>query len=244
MTASVKALWRTYVKGAAGEIRPELYVDPIIGVIDDRRQAIRRKGVGKLDAWAPKAAFYVCMNEPRMAREKLMAFENSFESHEQTIRLKTEFGINGPLVVQAAGSDFSLHDTKGGYVSFVNMESVRALSVYAKYGFSPKRFRMNVWLTGLEPFEELTWVDRYPGTREILVGDCRFRVDNACERCKAIEANPLTGGYDQPVRDTLEKMMQERGYKSPQRKTSLVMGILAAPLHPGVIKKGDPVRLA
>jgi hypothetical protein len=31
----------------------------------------------------------------------------------------------------------------------------------------PSRFRMNIGMKGLEPFEELTWVDKFPGTMEI-----------------------------------------------------------------------------
>lgn len=102
---------------------------------------------------------------------------------------------------------------------------------------------MNVWMNGLQPFEELTWVDAYPGTRIIEVGECRFRVDDACERCKAIEANPTSGIYDIELQAALGEMMSKRGYKSPHRGVPRVMGILAQPLNDGEIAEGQRVRL-
>ncbi len=108
----------------------------------------------------------------------------------------------------------------------------------------PQRFRMNVWMRGLKPFEELTWVDKFPGTKEIQVGACRFRVDDACERCKAIEASPATGKYDLEIREALSNMMSQRGYKSPHRQTPCVMGILAQPLANCFIRRGDTITPA
>jgi uncharacterized protein YcbX len=102
-------------------------------------------------------------------------------------------------------------------VSFLNLASVQALSKFVGQEIAPTRFRMNIWMMGLEPFEELTWVDKFPGTIEILVGNCRFRVDDACERCRAIEANPETGQYDVKVLESLSEMMQQRDYRSPHR---------------------------
>ena len=129
-------------------------------------------------------------------------------------------------------------------MSFLNLASVDALSAFMGQEIVPSRFRMNVWMAGLEPFEELTWVDKFPGTREILVGDCCFRVDDACERCRAVEANPATGEYDLDVLARLSAMMERRGYKSPHRGVSHVMGILASPLNQGIIRRHDAIRFA
>jgi uncharacterized protein len=129
-------------------------------------------------------------------------------------------------------------------VSFLNLASVQALSKFVGQEIAPTRFRMNIWMMGLEPFEELTWVDKFPGTIEILVGNCRFRVDDACERCRAIEANPETGQYDVKVLESLSEMMQQRDYRSPHRGLPHVMGILAAPLNQGVIRRQDAIRLS
>jgi uncharacterized protein YcbX len=245
MTGIVDDLWNYPFKGARGR-RPEfLIIDPAIGVADDRRYAIRRK-TGNIGEWAPKAAFFVCMNtalmaaqEPGYAGTGINQLDSSYLQG-----LAQQLGVTGELQVQDTAGVYNLCDTKGAYVSFLNLASVHALSKTIGQEIVPSRFRMNIWMKGVEPLEELTWVDKFPGTREILVGDCRFRVDDACERCRAIEANPATGEYDLKVLDWLSEMMEKRGYKSPHRGVSHVMGILAAPLNQGVIRRQDAIRLA
>jgi MOSC domain-containing protein len=245
MTGSVDDLWNYPVKGARGR-RPEfLIIEPTIGVADDRRYAIRRKAGNKTE-WSPKAAFFVCMNTALMAAQEPV-FAGMGINQLDSCYLKAlaqQLGGTGELQVQDTGGVYNLCDTKGAYVSFLNLASVQALSKFIGQEIVPSRFRMNVWMKGLEPFEELTWVDKFPGTREILVGDCRFRVDDACERCRAVEANPTTGEYDLKVLDWLSKMMERRSYKSPHRGVSHVMGILAAPLNQGVTRRRDAIRLA
>ncbi len=249
MTASVDTLWRSLMKGARGHRRRYLFIDPIVGVKDYRNCAIRRRP-GNMNEWAPKAAFYLCMNTSKMAIEQPVFIDGTGDDDTSKLdptylrELAERIGVEGELQIQHAGGSYSLHDTKGAFVSFLNLASVRALSEFMGQEIDPRRFRMNVWMTGLDPFEELTWVDKYPGTREILVDDCRFRVDDACERCKAPEANPATGQFDLEIQAALDAMMTKRGYKSPHRGTPRVMGILAAPLDEDVIRKGARIVLA
>jgi len=107
----------------------------------------------------------------------------------------------------------------------------------------PARFRMNVWIDGLEPFAELDWVEGHPGTRNIQIGDVRVRVDEACVRCKAIEASPKSGEYDLELQKALEDFMQRRGYPgAPHNQSLRVMGVLARPCASGMIGQGDIVR--
>lgn len=245
MTAIVETLWRSRLKGAKGQNRPYITINPIFGAMNDRQYAIRSTQ-GDMGSWAAKAAFYVCMNTARMAVEDpIFVVHDESLQIDQTylLELAERLGIQGEIEVQNARGAYSLHDTKGAYVSFLNLASVDALSEFMGVTVDPHRFRMNVWMRGLEPFEELTWVDRYPGTREIVAGECRLRVDDACERCKAPEANPSTGQYDLEIQKALDDLMSNRGYKSPHRGTPRVMGFLAAPLQSGHIQIGDKVRL-
>lgn len=241
MTASIESLWRSPLKGAWGCKQPYLEIDPVVGVFDDRQYAIRRLP-GPMSEWAPKTNFYVCMNTAQMAIEEPVLLEGGIQGA-YLDGLAKRIGAEDGFDVQYAAHKYSLHDTKGGFVSLVNLASVQALSECMGVEIDPRRFRMNVWMTGLDPFEELTWVDQFPGTKEITIGECRFRVDDACERCKAIEANPSTGQYDLQVLKGLKALMSPRGYKSPRRGTSIVMGILAAPLHEGEIRVGDEIKL-
>jgi hypothetical protein len=81
--------------------------------------------------------------------------------------LAQQLGVTGELQLQDMGV-YNLCGTKGAYVSFLNLASVQALSKFAGQEIALSRFRMNSWMKGLEPFEELTWVDKFPGTIEIL----------------------------------------------------------------------------
>jgi uncharacterized protein YcbX len=247
IVGTAHTLWSSPLKGAHGKTSPYLTVDPTLGVMYDRQYALRRRPGGDLTAWAPKAAFFVCMNTPQMAKERPLFNGGRLTSGElhplYLLELAGRLGVEGNLQVQYAANKYSLHDTKGAFVSLLNLASVRALSEFMGVEVDPHRFRMNIWMTGLEPFEELNWVDAYPGTNEIQVGECRLRVDDACERCKAPEANPDTGKYDLEIQAALDAMMSQRGYKSPHRGVPRVMGILAAPLYQGTIQVADKIEL-
>lgn len=242
MPATVDTLWRAPLKGARGHRVQHLLVDPIVGVWDDRRFAVRRRA-GDMTTWVPKAAFHVGMNTPEMAAEEPIQNGDGID-RQYLAALGTRIGAKDGFALHEADQSYSLHDTKGAFVSLINLASLQALSQFMGVDIDPTRFRMNVWITGLQAFEELTWVDTFPGTREITIGTCRFRVDDACERCKATEANPSTGRYDLEVREALRALMSSRGYTSPQRGTPVVMGILVAPLARGTLHRGDVIMLA
>ena len=82
--------------------------------------------------------------------------------------LARQLGVTGELQMQDTEGVYNLCDTEGAYVSFLNLASVQALSKFVGREIAPSRFRMNIWMKGLDPFEELTWVDKFPGTIEIL----------------------------------------------------------------------------
>jgi len=233
------------VKGAAGRARRRLHVNPTVGVANDRRQAFKKRA-GTPDEWAPKSAFFVGMNTALMVAQ-VPVFVTHAEGREQLDprwldAVAKRLGVGGLEVLDTHGA-FSLTDRPRGYVSIVNLASVRALGAFLGIVIDPARFRMNVWIDGLEPFAELDWVEGHPGTRNIQIGDVRVRVDEACVRCKAIEANPKSGEYDLELQKALEDFMQRRGYPgAPHNQSLRVMGVLARPCAPGVIGQGDIVR--
>src|SRR5581483_8061254 len=116
-------------------------------------------------------------------------------------------------------------------VSFLNLASLRALEGETGWSIDPARFRMNVWYESGAAFSELAWADEFPGKKRIAVGDLTLRMQDACERCLATEANPRTGERDLPVLTALESLLKKRGYRgSPHRGVFYVMGFLAVPL--------------
>ncbi|MHB1086318.1 MAG: MOSC domain-containing protein [Minisyncoccota bacterium] len=247
MPAHIDSLWRFRLKGGAGTRTRQLSVNTVVGVADDRQFGIRRTS-DTMDAWVSKKNFFVCINEPQMACE-LPDFELGPGIHNDSLKasylheLAERLGSERELVVQSARGRYSLHDTPGAFASFLNIATVDALSDYMGTKVNPRRFRMNGWIQGLAPFEELEWVQGYPGTKVIEIGDCRFRVDHANVRCKAVDANPDSAAFDLEVFAALREMMVKRGYMPPHAQKPWVMGFLAEPLHNGVITCIDPVRL-
>jgi uncharacterized protein YcbX len=245
MPVKVEEICMFPVKGARGRHAESLHVNPVVGVVGDRRFAIKRNG-RQGDGWAPKIHFRVCMNTPAMAAQT-PEYAADAPSSAWLKRVAVAIGETGVATVDTR-SEFNMVDTDphefGPTVSFLNLASVRALAAETGWTIDPDRFRMNVWYDDGEPFSELGWADTYPGTREFMVGKLRLRVQDACERCQAIEANPATGSRDLPVLEALAALLKKRGYRgSPQRGVFEVMGFLATPLGAETIMRGQEVRL-
>ncbi len=66
------------------------------------------------------------------------------------------------------------------------------------------RWRGNLWLDGIEAWDELHWVGG-----EIQIGDVVFQVHQPITRCKATMANPITGERDL---DTLAALQAQWGH--------------------------------
>ena len=241
----VVAVYDYPVKGAAGRARSRLQVDPAVGVLNDRRYAFKKRS-GIPDEWAPKSAFFVGMNTALMVAQ-VPVFVTDRDGNETLDPLWLDtvaerLGVESLDVLDTHGT-FSLADRPRRYVSIINLASARTLGEFLGTAIDPARFRMNVWIDGLEPFAELNWVAGHPGTRDIRIGGVRLRVDEACVRCKAIEANPHSGEYDLALQKALEDLMQSRGYPgAPHNQSPIVMGVLAQPYSQGLIGPGDRVR--
>lgn len=76
-------------------------------------------------------------------------------------------------------------------ISVVNLASVRALSEATGQPLDPLRFRANIHLDGLEPWQELDWVGR-----DVSIGPVRFRGLARTPRCGAVNVNPQTAERD------------------------------------------------
>jgi uncharacterized protein YcbX len=76
-------------------------------------------------------------------------------------------------------------------VSIVNLASVRALEEAVGTTVDPLRFRANIYLDGLHPWQELEWAGR-----EIRIGSLAFRGLERTPRCAAVNVNPRTAQRD------------------------------------------------
>jgi uncharacterized protein len=241
----VVGVYQYPVKGAAGRAPSRLHIDPAVGVLGDRRRAFKQVA-DMPDEWAPKSAFFVGMNTALMVAQVPVFMKDKDGNEELHPRwldeLAKRLGVESINVLDTQGA-YSLADRPRRYVSIINLASVRALGEFVGTAIDPARFRMNVWIDGIEPFAELDWVKGRPGTRDIQIGAIRFRVDEACVRCKAIEASPQSGEYDLALQKALEDLMKSRGYPgAPHNQSPKVMGVLARPYSKGIIGQRDKVE--
>lgn len=94
-----------------------------------------------------------------------------------------------PKILRAPG--FHFMDSKSGFVSLVNLASVRALEKLSGKPVDPLRFRANIYVDGLEPWQEFDLVGS-----SLRIGGARFTVLTRTKRCAATQVNPATGERD------------------------------------------------
>lgn len=93
-----------------------------------------------------------------------------------------------------------MSDASYACVSILGTASLKALSQACGTALDPRRFRGNIWLDGLTPWQELDW----PGQR-LQIGDVVFEVVEKIDRCRATETNPETGARDVNTLQVLRK---------------------------------------
>ena len=91
---------------------------------------------------------------------------------------------------------------------------------------SPLRWRGNLWLNGLSPWQEFDWIGK-----TIQIGEAVFEVQEAIRRCLATTANPKTGERDA---DTLAAL-NTLGHQD--------FGVYATVVKSGVVQQNDPMKV-
>ena len=84
-----------------------------------------------------------------------------------------------------------LTDMPDPWISINNLSSHRAVEGRIGTPLSIHRWRGNLWLDGLGPWQEFEWVDK-----SIRVGEVTLAIRQRITRCKATMANPDTGRRD------------------------------------------------
>ena len=132
-------------------------------------------------------------------------------------------GVPGPLKL-ARAPERGMTDTDYPSISVNSLASLRALSERMGVALEPRRFRGNIWLDGLAPWEEFDWIGR-----EIAIGDTRLKVIERITRCNAAKANPATSIRDA---ETLSGLESHYGHKD--------FGIYCQVVAGGPIGDGNP----
>ncbi|WP_282093416.1 MOSC domain-containing protein [Epibacterium ulvae] len=127
-------------------------------------------------------------------------------------------------IIHANG--LGLTDSSWPSITLCNAASHRVIEEHLGQDLSIHRWRGNVWLDGLEPWEEFNWIDR-----ELRLGDAILRIRQRTERCIATEANPATGQRDVKTLNALDAW----GHRDFSVKAEVVKG--------GLVRTEDTLEL-
>lgn len=249
MTARVAAIWRHPIKSHGREEVDETLLSPGTCLPWDRHWAVAHDG-SRFDPAAP--AWTSCGHFQRAARtQALMAITAAWDEAAGRMRLwhpdlgAVEFDPEGeadlflewvrPIapserfrpvaLVRAPGRGMT--DSPFPSISIKSLASNAALGRHMGMELSPHRWRGNLWLDGLEPWEEASWVGR-----SLRVGEAVLEVREPVGRCKATEADPETG---HPRGETLRALRELRGEQ--------VFGLYAVVVEGGFVRRGDAVTV-
>ena len=132
----------------------------------------------------------------------------------------------GPLkVVHAEGHRFT--DAPNGFVSIINLESVRDLQRRIGQPVDPLRFRANLYVEGWPALTELE-----AEGREVALGGARARVTKPIVRCAATMVNPTTAERDV---DVPAGLFETYGH--------VLCGVYVEVIASGRVDQGSPARL-
>ena len=137
-----------------------------------------------------------------------------------------------PLVLVGDGETSRFQDRPRGYVSVHSRGSTVALGGALGADADDRRFRSNIVIDGVDPWEELGW------SGEVRIGDVIFRAAGPIVRCLATHANPDTGVRDAKVLTTLTTAFAQ---DEPTLGRLLVPGGENADEFGGIIRIGDGV---
>lgn len=246
MTSRVAHIWRHPIKGHGREALPRVTLETGRTMPWDRRWAVAHDAA-RTDGtdWAP------CQNFSRGAKTAaIMAIDA--EVDEPTGRVTLTHPDRPPLTFDpdTEGEAFlawvsplmdanramparvlrvpgrGMTDTDYPSVSLGNLSSLRALSDRAGAPVAPERFRLNLWLDGLGPWEEFEWAGR-----TLRLGGATLRVEEPIARCLATHADPATGRRDMDILGALTSGWNHTDF-----------GVYATVVEGGEVSVGDRVE--
>jgi len=216
MEARIAALYRHPVKGFTPERLPA--ADLVAGACFpcDRLYAVE-DGPSGFDPAAPahisKMKFTVLAKIPAVARartaydEATGVFRCAAEGRPDFAGdLRTDAGrtgleawltdllgedLSGPLRVVEGPGAYRFMDSRSGYVSIINLASVRDLEAQLGRPVDPLRFRANLYVEGWPAWIENDWTGR-----SLKLGQATAEVLKPIVRCAATHVDPVTAERD------------------------------------------------
>lgn len=132
----------------------------------------------------------------------------------------------GPLKVIEGPGAHRFMDSRHGFVSIVNLASVRDLAARVGRPLDPLRFRANLYVDGWPAWAENGWTGR-----TLSIGEARATVLKPIVRCAATSVDPATAERDIDVPAAL---FEHYGH--------VLCGLYVNVVEGGVVAEGDRVQ--
>lgn len=252
----VESLYRYPVKGLTPESLARAELAPARCIPWDRAFALAQ-GDGAFNpehpGWVPKSNFMCLLKNARIAALKTRFDDTARLLHitspegaaciadplsqpgqaELTAFLITylgrqaRYGAAGQPPAFVHVQDHSFCDHRTQVVSLIGLPSLRALEAAAGAPRDKRRFRANLYLEDLPPWEEFNWLGK-----TLAIGGVKMRVQERIDRCGATTVNPDTAERDaNPVKE----LQTNFGHVD--------LGIFAEVLTAGEIKPGCRIEI-
>jgi len=222
--ATVAEVWRYPVKSMAGERLDSGQVAET-GLEGDRRWAL-------VDGSPNRAGKPLTIRE----EDRLMTYRARLAGGAVEVVAPggEAFGMDESLVSRLAAQTsrpLTLRELEGANfddspILVVNLATVAAFGDEAGMDVDHRRFRANLYVTGLAPEEELAWIGR-----RVAIGEAELEVVSRCERCVVITKDPDTTATTPAL---LRVLTQTR---------ETCMGVYCRVTRPGRVATGDHVHV-
>ncbi|RED14374.1 MOSC domain-containing protein [Pontivivens insulae] len=241
---TVSNLWRYPVKGVGTEPLGSVVLREGQCLPGDRAFAIAQDGATTNGEWAP------CMNFVRgakagtlMAIEAQSAGESLTFTHPDRPALTVQLPADGQALIDwiaplypenrpapvrvVTATEQGMTDAPFPSISILSNTSRTILSQRAGRPLDQRRFRGNIWLDGMDPWQEWEWIGK-----NLRIGGAVLEVRERNTRCRATHADPMTGKDDVNVLSVLEQGWDHRDF-----------GVYAVCVQGGEIAVGDVVTV-
>jgi uncharacterized protein YcbX len=213
--AKITAIYRYPVKGFSPEAMTSVVLSTGATIPYDRAYAIENGPTGfdpAAPSYFPKIRFLMLMRDERIAKLQTTfdpattlwrIEENGVVAVQGRLndagdRARIEAWIAGHFATELrgapkilAGEGHSFSDVARKVLHIVNLASVRDLERQTGQTIDPLRFRANVYVDGLAPWQEFEWIDA-----SVASGDVVFNGVKRTVRCAATNVDPATGARD------------------------------------------------
>ncbi len=246
--AVVSSLYRYPVKGLSALALPQVALAASAPFPFDRVFGLARPGTifDRTDPqWAKKGLFVMLMLDEALAR---ITTELDVATRRMTVSKDGRHVAHADLDDEAGRAELenliwtllpalpappTLLASRAGHfmdkpdnvISLINLATVRSLEERWGYPINPLRFRANIYIDGIAPWEEFDWVGS-----DIAIGGVTFTVDRKNGRCGATNVNPETAVRDLNIPQALRT---DFGHKD--------LGVYLIARNAGSLAAGDAV---